>query len=346
MISFEKEILKAKFKSPLKNFSVVENEIEIRKDPLTSRICRINVERAKRPKQVKIKEREIENVAKKRRECFFCSKNIEKLTPKFFGMKERIFKGNSVVFPNLFPFGKYHAIVVLDKKRHYFSLNKIDWKMLLNSFEASIEFFKKANEKDPEFKFPSINFNFLPSAGASIFHPHLQINLDKKPTFFMKILMEKTLEYYERFKSNFWFDLVDEEKRRGERFIGEIGSFSWIADFAPFKNDQVSGIIKEKISSFDNLKRKHLKDLSLSLETIFKKLYEKGVRAINFSIFSGPLKEDISNYFLINMKIVSRPMTSKFYVSDIGFMELIHSEPVIETLPEEVAKNLRFKERN
>ena len=347
MIIFEKEIIKAKIKSPLANFSVVENEVEIRKDPLTSRICRINVERAKRFKQIKITKTKIENVVKKTKsKCFFCQKNIEKLTPKFFGIKERILKGNSVVFPNLFPFGQYHAVVVLNKKRHYFTLNKFDSKMLLDSFEASIEFFKIANEKDPEFKFPSINFNFLPSAGASIFHPHFQITLDKKPTFFTKVLLEKSLEYHEKFNSNFWLDLIDEEKKREERFLGEIGSFSWIADFAPFKNYQISGIINERISSFDNMKRKHIKDLSLSLEVIFKKLHKNGVEAINFSIFSGPLKEDLSDYFLINMKIVSRPSISKFYVSDIGFMELLHSEPVIETLPEEIAKSLRFKEKN
>jgi len=342
MIVFEKEIEKARIKSPLKNFSLVEYEIEIRKDPLTSRICRINVERAKRPMQVS--KEDFEKIAMKtKKKCPFCHPNIEKSTPKFFGMKERIFRKNSVVFPNLFPFGSYHAVVVLDLKKHYLPLNKINSKILLNSFEASIEFFKAVNEKDSEYKFASLNFNFLPSAAASIIHPHFQIMMDKRPTFYLQLIIEKSFEYYRKFSSNFWSDLIKEEEKKGERFIGKLGCFSWIADFAPIKNNQVSGIIEKKISSITELSKRELKDLCLGLEKIFKGLHSIGVKALNFSVFSGPIGEDISDYFLLNLKIISRPPTSKFYVSDIGFMELIHSEPVIESLPEDVAKNLRFK---
>ncbi len=344
MIKFEKRVLRAKFKNPLLNFSLDEQLIEFRKDPLTSITCRINLKRSQRPKQVKEDRKAFERIVKEsRKNCFFCLKNIEKSTPKFVGLKERYFGKNSVLFPNLFPCSPFHAVVVLDARKHYFPLKKIDSKILLDSLKVSIEFLNSANKTNPSFKYPSINFNFLPSAGASIIHPHFQVLLDDKPTFFTELLIRKGLEYFKKFGSNFWMDLIKEEKKRKERYIGKLGSFAWIADFAPVKNNQVSGIITRKISNLDKLSQKDLKDLALGLEKIFKGLYRKGIKALNLSIFSGPMGRDISDYFLLNLKLVSRPTFSQFYVSDIGFMELLHSESIVETLPEELAKSLRFK---
>ena len=347
MIKFEKRVLRARFRNPLLDFSLDEQVIEFRKDPLTSSTCRINLKRSRRPKQVKEDRKAFERIVKEsRKNCFFCLKNIEKSTPKFVGLKERYFGKNSILFPNLFPCSPFHAVVVLDARKHYLPLNKIDSKILLDSLKLSIEFLNSANKANPSFRYPSINFNFLPSAGASIIHPHFQVLLDDKPTFFTGVLIRKSLEYFKKFGSNFWVDLVKEERKRKERYIGRLGSFAWVADFAPVKNNQVSGITTRKISSLNGLSQKDLKDLALGLEKIFKGLYRKGVRALNLSIFSGPMNEDISDFFRVNLKIVSRPPFSEFYVSDIGFMELIHLESIVETLPEDVAKSLRFKGRN
>ncbi len=112
-IEFEKRIQKARLRSPLQDFKLVTQSIEVRKDPLTGRRCRINIERAKRPKQAP-QTTEFGNIIERSKaKCFFCLENIEKSTPMFpEGFPDRIKVGDACVFPNLFPFGGFHAVGV------------------------------------------------------------------------------------------------------------------------------------------------------------------------------------------------------------------------------------------
>jgi len=341
MIKFEKRIVKSKFRSPRKNFGIDEQEIEFRKDPLTGRWCRININRVKRFRNIKKDGFLKEMIKESKVNCPFCEENIDRTTSKFIET-DRLKLGDSIIFPNLFPYSKNHGVVVLSVKKHYLHLNEISSKLLFDSLKNSINFFKFIYSKDKKSKYPSINFNFMPPAAASIFHPHFQVILDDKPTYFTNLLIKKSLVYYKRYGSNFWFDLIKAERKNKERFIGKNGDFYWIADFSPIKNNQVSGIISKKISCIVDLKDRNVKDLANGLSKIFKKLWIKGVRSLNMVIFSGPINIDISNYFVVNLKIISRPALTHRYNSDIGFMELLHQESVVETLPEDVTKTLKF----
>jgi galactose-1-phosphate uridylyltransferase len=232
-------------------------------------------------------------------------------------------------------------VVVLSTKRHYIELNKMNPKLLLDSLKNSINFFKIANEKDEKFRYPSINFNYMPPAGASIIHPHFQVFIDDVPTYSTHLLIEKSLSYY-KIGRNFWLDLIKTEKQKKVRFIKETRGFCWLADFAPRKNNEISCITKKRISCLTDFKQKDLKDLAATLSDILKRLWNRlFVRSLNMSIYSGPMNEDISEYFAVNLKIVSRPMLARNYVSDIGFMEFFHGDYVAETLPEDIAKSLR-----
>jgi len=341
MIKFEKRRLTTKLKTPLKNFAIDKQEIELRKDPLTERWTRVNINRVKRPHPGLAKDGHVERQAVKlsKANCPFCSDKIEKSTAKFVGIKGRFQKGESVLFSNIYPYSAYHGVVVLSAKKHFIDLNEMTPKILSDTFVNCIDFLKAANRKNKRFKYPSINFNFMPPAAASILHPHFQIILDDKPTYYSNLLLKKSLSYYKKCKRNFWLDLINAEKRKKKRFIGKTGSFFWLTDFAPIKNNQVAGI-SEKASSITSLNKANIKDLSTGLSKIFKGLWKKGVRSLTMSMFSGPIDKDISKHFLVNLKMVSRPKLTENYVSDIGFMELIHQESVIETLPEHVAKSL------
>lgn len=341
MIKLEKRKIKTKLKNPLLNFTIGEQEIEFRKDPLTERWSRINVNRTKRLPSIK-KDRILEEVIRlSKGDCPFCSDQIEDSTSKFVEFKERLKVGDSILFPNLYPYSKYHAVLVLSVKKHYISLEEMSTKLLFDSLINCIEFFKTVNKKDSRFRYPSVNFNYMPPAAASIFHPHFQVLVDDKPTSMTNLLIKKSLEYYRKTKTNFWLDLMNLEKKNEERFMGRTGNFCWLSDFAPMKNNQVSGIHIKK-SCLTDLDAKEIKDLAKGLSNLFKKLWEVGVRSLTMSTFSGPIGKNISNHFLLNLKLLSRPSLTEYYTSDIGFMELLHQESVVETLPEGVAKNLRF----
>ncbi len=58
-------------------------------------------------------------------------------------------------------------------------------------------------------------------------------------------------------------------------------------------------------------------------------------------IYSAPLGRNISDYFLVNLKIVSRPNLKTLYAADKGFMEILYNENIVSTVPEEVCEDLK-----
>ncbi len=339
-MKFEKFFNEARFKSPLKNFEEVSQPIEVRMDPLTGRKCRINIERTKRPKQISENNAELDNLVRASREkCYFCPERLESSTPKFpAGMPERVKVGKATVFPNLFPFGGFHAVGVFSDK-HYLSLNEFTPEILKDCFAACIETFEHAARINPELRFWNINWNCLPPGAASIIHPHVQIFADAVPTPYLKELIDKSQEYHSEEHLNFWHDLIDAEKRNGERYIHGSRGIHWLASYAPQGNKEVMAVV-EDISTVPALKEK-LYNFCDGLSKILKGYHEMGVRSMTFSTFAGPTDVFMNDFYWLNTRLISRPNPSPFYISDCGFMEKMHLEPVIETLPEDLASGLK-----
>lgn len=337
-IEFVKEIMKPEFLNPEKKFRRDSQTIERRKDPLTGKWCRINLERIKRLHQEKKEKTRVEDFEK---ECFFCPKNVEKTTPKFPSWlipEGRVKINEFMLFPNLFPFGEYHAVGVLCRK-HSLRLHEITSRMWEDCLIGCIEFFRAIDEKNLDARFPSINLNYSPSAGASIIHPHVQVLVDKLPTVMADEYFRKSWMYFDRNRTNYWQDLIMEERKNGERFIGESKNMAWLTSFAPTCDDEIIGIMKGSVSSFLELNDEQIHDLGKSIWRVFRGLYRiKRTTSVNMSIFSAPLDEHLGHFFSLNVRIVSRPSSS---TSDRGFFEILHREPVVSTSPEELAEELR-----
>lgn len=67
----------------------------------------------------------------------------------------------------------------------------------------------------------------------------------------------------------------------------------------------------------------------------------RGVRSANLSIFNGPLDEGTDEAFRLHVRVIARRVPGALYVNDRGFMEMIHAEPVVESLPEVIASALK-----
>jgi len=335
-LSFEKVVRVAEFLSPLQGFSKTFQTLEYRRDPLTGFWCRINVERTKRTKH-SIEKTEIDKfIETSAKICFFCPQNLEKSTPKFSFGPERIQIGEAKAFPNLFPFGEYHAVVTLCEK-HFMFPNQFQPKLIADGLRASLRFFQQVSKIDPEAEFCTVNWNYMPPAAASVVHPHLQILADRKPTFYLSLLIQKSKEYAEENGSNYWLDLIQEEKKRGERFVLDNEFLSCISSFAPQANNELL-IVFKRISSLLEMEEQDIENFALLASQILKAYGESGIDSFNMAAFSGPVGAD---YYRLNVKFISRPNLRYVYISDAGFMERLHYEPVVETLPEEVAS--RFK---
>ena len=328
-----KKVVVSKLRDPRAEFRETAQHIEIRQDPLTGMRCRINVERASRPHQVVSHKPEIE----KPRDCPFCFPNIWSATPKFAGrMPERIRHGESVVFPNLYPFGEFHAVAVFSRK-HFMQLNEFTPRRVKNCLEASLRALEWATKTQPELRYWHVNWNHLAPAGASIVHPHMQILATGSPTFFLKKVISGSRRYFRKHGANFWDELVKFEKEKGERYIGKTGRVHWLASFAPLGSKEILAIASgtSSLAAF-----RSLQDLCEGLYRVLKGFEQMGVESFNLSSYSAPCDGDYE-FFRLHFRIIARPRPAQLYTNDSGFMERLQIEPVVDTLPELLAEEMR-----
>jgi galactose-1-phosphate uridylyltransferase len=350
-IIFEKEIREAKIRSPLQSFEEVKQKIEYRKDPITNHYSRINKLRAERVKQAASPgEDYLSNlqqlIEKSGRKCFFCEENVTKSTPKFaeeLAVGDRIIQNDFVLVPNLFVFAESHAVGILGKN-HFTELNAFTEQIWEDALKGSIKYFKAVFANDKLIRYPTINFNYLPPSASSIVHPHIQIIQDIQPTKIVDTMLKQSMKYKEVNQSNIWLDLIASEKELNERFIAENDFICWLASYAPQGKNEIQGILKVPKSDITQLSSEEQKKLADEIVKALKALYEiRGARSVNMSIFSGPINEDDSESFRINVKIVTRPALSPNYTGDRGFLELLHLETVAEATPEMIAETLKGK---
>jgi galactose-1-phosphate uridylyltransferase len=335
---FEKDIEEAVFLSPLENFERDPQPIQYRKDPLTGMRCRINVKRTLRLKQGREGDVDFsELVEMARKNCFFCPENMEKATPKFtedISQEGRINRGESWVFPNLFPFAQYHAVGTITR-RHFLEVKDFTRGHISDTIHASLDFFRRVHKVDPEARYPAFNWNYLPSSGASIIHPHVQLIADKRPTYLTSLFLERSAGYFKEHGRNYWEWLVEEEERLGERFIKRTGNITWLASFVPLGNTEVQAVF-EGISNLFELSDEDIGDLAGGLKNVLSAYHAMGKNSFNMSTYSAPVDEGREDYSL-NMRIISRPDPLGYYTTDTGYMETLHHERVVESMPEVVA---------
>lgn len=321
--------------------TVVRNRVEYRFDPLTGEQCRINPERAKRVKQAEIDVEFSDIIHRSRENCPFCPENIYEKTPQFpreLCEEGRIRVGESVIFPNLNPFGENHAVGIITHA-HFLDLDEFETRMIRDNLTASREYALRVFQRDREMRYPIYVWNFMPPSAGSIIHPHVQIMVEREPTPQQRRLLEKSKQYFQKNGTNYWRDLIEKEKRNGDRFIGETGSVSVTASFAPRGFNEVQFTFHE-VGSLAELGKREINDFADCLLRVLRGYKKIGVGSFNLASYSAPIKE-APDYYCLNMKLISRPFPRGVYTNDTGPMERLYDVWVIDTLPETLAGMLR-----
>jgi|YelNatPaOPRAMG01_1025707.scaffolds.fasta_scaffold32838_2 UDPglucose--hexose-1-phosphate uridylyltransferase len=338
MVEFRREFGEARLYAP-PDFRLETQTVEYRFDPLTGIRSRINVKRALRPIQMEVDADVAGFIEKTRANCPFCPENIERNTPLFL---EDVWRGGRIknecyVFPNRYPFAEHHAVATITSK-HFLDLDEFTPEMIAENMLACIRYVIIVNEKYSEAKYPLWLWNHLPSAAASIIHPHTQIIVDRKPTIQQKLLLDRSRRYFSRTGKCYWTDLIEAEKD-GDRWIGEGKYIAVIASFAPQANREIQLIFKDAFSLSD-IGRREVGELADFLSLILRFYRINGVNSFNISTFSAGIGEN-PKYYRLNVRIASRPYFRPYYTAYGGVLEIWHGECVSETLPEDIARKLK-----
>ena len=161
----------------------IRNGVEYRFDPLTHDQCRINPERARRVRQVGDKVELADIVARTREACPFCPERVEEKTPRLPREKwgeERIKLGESLIFPNLSPFGENHAVGIISQA-HFLDLDEFSVEMLRDNLLASKRYILSAHESDKEAAWPIYIWNYMPPSAGKRAASHASRAHGKEP---------------------------------------------------------------------------------------------------------------------------------------------------------------------
>ncbi len=289
--------------------------LQYREEHLTGFRCRISPDRLKRQIDSAL------YLPSSADGCPFCRDAVMTVTPTFPD-GNRIIRGESVTFPNLFPFGEGHVVTVMTREHAVVTFSR---QQVVDALLSQIEALR------PVDGYPSINWNFLPSAGASLVHPHMQGLSDSCPSHIVDLYLSASEQYRKTNSRNYW-DAVREQEKITDRYLfGE--EILWSAHAVPLGEREVRGILP--ISTLDELEN-YIDLMAQGILEIISLYRELGTHAFNMSLFFD--KKGNDHGFRAFCSMISRINPNPSSTSDSAFMERLHLEPIIMTLPEDLGK--------
>ncbi|RLF16418.1 MAG: hypothetical protein DRJ97_00800 [Thermoprotei archaeon] len=340
---FERWVRETCILNPLKGFELEVQELEHRLDPLTG--LSTIVARGRLPYVKPFMEHDEQLLRRlaeaTRQNCPFCPGKVEEVTPKFplnVVAEGRIKVGSCVAFPSLHAHSDFNAVVVLGRE-HFVKPSEFTNEVIAEGLKASLEVLRRVYKFNPTLKYASVIMNYLPPAGSSIVHPHMQVLASTEAFNYLRELLEYSFRYYATYSSCFWEELVKVERELGERYVASIGGVHWLVPFAPQRQHEVWAIV-EGTSDLLSLSDEDLKGLSRGLVNVLSFYEREGLLSFNFAIYSAPL-DSKAEYFRLLLRMCSRFGLKEPFLNDYWAMPALLGENEIVEAPEDYAARLR-----
>ena len=206
-----------------------------------------------------------------------------------------------------------------------------------DAFLVVQEFIQRVAAFDPAVDCFSINWNYMPPAGSSLVHPHLQVLCGERPTNLMRHQLEGANRYFLEQGSEFWTDFIREEKRRAARYVGEIGQTFWSVGYVPASHIPDVWCICPEEKSLIGFGEETLDDFVEGLADILTYYQTLNLFSFNVSILSYRFEE----HFRVNARVLPRLPLREIGNSDYTFLQAVHKEHASVFAPESVCQQIR-----
>ncbi|HVN97418.1 MAG TPA: hypothetical protein VMT62_13395 [Syntrophorhabdaceae bacterium] len=329
---------KSTFLHPQKGSARTVETFQVRVDPLTGRTGHFSHFGA-----IKSQKLDLESYAIPRIKgfCPFCLENRDKATPKFteeVAPEGRPVRNEACLIPNLFPYD-IHSGVLIVTDSHVVALEDFTKQRLTDAFSLGAEFLKWIKIIDPSLSYHLMTWNYMPPSGGGLVHPHQQYLATTTPGNQYLDELKASETFHHRSASSFWSELIAEEKRRGERYIGAIGSSHWISSFVSLGLLGDVMCVFPDIFSIADFTDSDVRDLVSGLLNVFKYFTAATIFSFNASFFFGP---EGQNCFPCHFRITPRTfLNMRDYASDLNFFQALLSEPVSVVMPEDLCAALK-----
>jgi len=331
-VELERRLLIAEMIAP-DTGEIARTPIEVRVDPLTGHTSRILPNRGLMPTN----DFDLEAFAREDQpRCPFCPERIETCTPRLppaIHPDGHITHGEAVLFPNLHAYSSHSCVSVYSPRMHYLPLDQITDRLMAENLSAQVTYDKAVMAADPESRWVSINANHMLPSGSSLFHPHLQGIVDSEPTTMQRLLAAVPATRFEAY--------LREERRAGERLLGNIGRVEWLVSFAPIAPAELRAFV-EGVASPAELEHDLIEELAHGLTLTLNAYAEMGFQSFNLAIYGAPPG---SVGYPLNLRIACRSNLKPFYRSDSTLLERLHWEGAVDLPPETIAERIRERFR-
>jgi len=266
--------------------------------------------------------------------CPFCPASVEYTTPQFpkeLVSEGRIKIGEAVTFPSLFAHIEYNAVTVLTA-RHLLKLDEFEPEILRNGVKASLEYLRKVHSKDQNVRHAALVVNYLPPAGSTVVHPHMQALASSTPFQKTDEVLDASQAYYQKSGSDYWTDIIDTERKIGERYVGKLGTSEWLLPFSPEGFYEVDAILPGRTNLLE-LTEVDVSNITDGLSRVLLYYKANNIWSFNITIYSGPLGVK-SKHFAVNTRIVARYGFRARWVNDMWALPFLLAEPEIFEAPE------------
>ena len=112
-------------------------------------------------------------------------------------------RNDMTIFPNLAPYDTIGAVATFGA-RHYIPMTDFTVDLMAGAFGFARDFFRRVHASGhPESVYHIINWNYMPPAGSSIIHPHLQVFSTSTPPNLMREEIEASKAYHLSHKTTY-----------------------------------------------------------------------------------------------------------------------------------------------
>lgn len=337
MIELKKEVYKTSYLSPRNNFELTDVYAEKRYDPLTGHRVRVY--------EINWYTKPVDFYSlgeKSQKRCPFCTGRLElygaRFAPSF--CKEGHLKKNEVVLiPNILPYAENAAVSILTRE-HVVPMGKMEKKTVFDSIWLIFDYAKKVSKfQKKRYKFAHLHWNYMPTSGGSIIHPHMQVYVTDEPLNYHRRVLEKAKEFKEKNGSEFFQTYLNFEKKKRERVIQILDRCALIAPFASRGMLGEFMIIFKKAFSYSDITEKDIDEISSLIYNLMLFFESKLIPGFNLAFYSSPVGEDLMRAHIRIYPRVYRDTDT--FATDVETPTLLYGESFSLISPEKNAHDAR-----
>ena len=301
-------------------------KIKIRSNPAFASKARIAPERESR--KIETSSVPLQEISKK---CDLCDPKNN--CPKFreTGLKDQYFLNDSAAFPNLFPAGIIHGIVVYNYKKHVTDSRSLT----LNNWIDGLSLVREIGKISKK-KYVSSNINSGPKAAASLEHFHGQFHCEDEPFSITLLSMNLTKKLAK--KSSIWWKAWVKSMLENNLVIDfdEKSKTAFYVEWSPAFGKTEMVIINLENPSFQSMSDAELKSVAKFLHKSVKIIINNISDQFTVINLSASPKDDFCNQF----RIIPRAPLAHGTKSWEGYVELM-GETIPHISPEKFAEIAR-----